>query len=194
MNNFTRILSEGDLRCDGFANEVARIVSEHPAFLPDLMEALVSLDPSVRGHAADALEKVARICPNEVVVFLPRIISSAINDRVAMVRWHLAMVLGHLSIASDDISEAKRTLLTLLKDDSPFVKSWAITSLCIIAKNFPDQIDLITKRIARLTCDSSAAVAKRAQTALQVLSDPGAPLPKTWVKSPHIRTPKIPKN
>jgi HEAT repeat protein len=189
MNSFTRILSTGDLRSDGFANEVARIVSEHPAHLPDLMEALVSADPSVRGHAADALEKVSRSCPSEVAVFLPSIIRLARNDNVAMVRWHLAMVLGHLSIVSQTVSEAKRTLLALLTDGSPFVRSWAITSLCIIAKNSPGHADSIIHRIAPLSSDSSAAVAKRAHTDLRVLSNPESPLPKTWVKSPHIRNP-----
>jgi len=183
MNSFTRILSEGDLRSDGFANEVARIVSEQPALLPDLMEALVSSDASVRGHAADALEKVARCCQTEVSVFLPGIIRSARNDSVAMVRWHLAMILGYLSTAPGIVPEAKRTLLALLKDESPFVRSWAVTSLCIIAKNSPSHVDSITKRIASLISDPSAAVAKRAQTALRVLSNPSSPLPKTWVKS-----------
>jgi HEAT repeat protein len=190
MNNFTRTLSEGDLRSDGFANEVARIVSEQPALLPDLIEALVSSNPSVRGHAADALEKVSRTCPREVLVFLPLIISSAIHDKVAMVRWHLAMVLGHLSIVAHDLSELKKTLLVLLKDNSPFVRSWAITSLCILAKNSPGQDNSLAKRIAFLTSDSSAAVSKRAQTALRVLSDADVPLPKTWVKSSYVRTTK----
>lgn len=181
MSNFNRTLSEGDLRSDGFANEVARIVAEQPALLPDLMEALVSSNPSVRGHAADALEKVSRTRPREVLVFLPRIASSAINDTVAMVRWHLAMVLGHLSNVAPDLSDLEETLLVLLMDESPFVRSWAITSLSIIAKNSPGQVISIAKRIAYLTSDSSPAVSKRARTAIRVLSDAEIPLPKTWV-------------
>jgi HEAT repeat protein len=186
MNSFTRILSQGDLRSDGLANEVARLVCEHPDLLPDLMEALDSPDSSVRGHAADALEKVSRSYPREVTVFLPRIIRAARNDSVAMVRWHLAMVLGHLSISSEIISRVKETLLSLLEDGSPFVRSWAIASLCIIAKNSPEHAASITRRIAHLTGDSSASVAKRAQIALRVLSNPDTPLPMTWVKSAHV--------
>jgi HEAT repeat protein len=187
MNSFTRTLSEGSLNSDGFANEVARIVVEQPALLPDLIDALFSTNPTVRGHAADALEKVARTCPRAVVAFLPRIVSSATKDKLAMVRWHLAMVLGHLAIVAQDKSEYQQTLLVLLKDDSPFVRSWAITSLCIIAKHSPSQVKSIAKRIAPLTSDSSIAVSKRAQTALRVLSDANAPLPKTWIKSSYVR-------
>jgi HEAT repeat protein len=89
-----------------------------------------------------------------------------------------------------DLSEVKETLLVLLKDGSPFVRSWAITSLCLIAKHSPSQVDSIVKRIALLTSDSSPAVAKRTRTALYVLSDPEVPLPKTWVKSSFPRAPK----
>ena len=190
MNGFTRTLSEGDLRSDGFANEVARIVSEQPALLPDLVEALSSSDPSVRGHAADALEKVARIRPREVLAFLTRILSSAVHDEVAMVRWHLAMVLGHLSTVAHDLSGARRTLLSLLKDESAFVRSWAITSLCILARNSPAQARSTAAKIAPLTSDPSPAVAVRARTALRLLSDPRTPLPKGWVKSSHPGTTK----
>lgn len=190
MNSFTQILSEGSLSSDGFANEVAHIVIEQPALMPDLIDALFSPNPPVRGHAADALEKVARTCPREVVAFLPRIISSAMNDNLAMVRWHLAMVLGHLSIVAQDKSEYQQTLLGMLKDGSPFVRSWAITSLCIIAKDSPSQVKAIAKRIASLLSDPSAAVSKRAQTALRVLSDVDAPLPKTWIKSSYVRRTK----
>jgi HEAT repeat protein len=183
MSSFTRTLSEGDLRSDGFAGEVARLVVEQPALLPDLMEALAASDPSVRGHAADALEKVARHRPREVRAFLPRILRSAVQDDVAMVRWHLAMVLGHLSGVLQDVTGAKRTLLLLLKDESAFVRSWAVTSLCIIARQFPSHSRSIAAKIVPLASDSSAAVAKRARTALRLLADPGASLPKTWIKS-----------
>jgi HEAT repeat protein len=186
MNSFTRILSAGSLSSDGYANEVARMVIEQPALLTDLIEALYLADQTVCGHAADALEKVARSCPGEVIAFLPRIISSAMYDNLAMVRWHMAMVLGHLSIVAQDKSEIQQILLRMLKDDSPFVKSWAIVSLCIIAKDSPDQVETIVQSIAGLLSDSSIAVSKRAQIALRVLLDEDAPLPKTWVKSTYV--------
>jgi hypothetical protein len=100
-----------------------------------------------------------------------------------MVRWHLAMVLGHLSGVLQDVTGAKRTLLLLLKDESAFVRSWAITSLCIIARHFPGQGKSTAAKIAPLASDSSAAVAKRARTALRMLANPRAPLPKSWIKS-----------
>lgn len=183
VNSFSQILAEGDLRSDGFADEVARIVAENPALLPDLLAALTSPNPSVRGHAADALEKASRSHPHRVAPYLPHIISAARNDRVPMVRWHMAMVLGHLAPVLPDLSEVTEPLLALLQDDSAFVKSWAITSLCIVARESPDLTESIAGEIARLAAGPGAAVSKRAQTALRVLANPDTPLPKTWVKS-----------
>jgi HEAT repeat protein len=188
MSIFLTTLSEGDLRTDGFANEVARIVAENPALLPELVEALHASDPAVRGHAADALEKVARTKIRDVAAFLPDILRSALEDDVGMVRWHLAMVLGYLAVIPEMGPTAAQALLALLADRSAFVRAWAITSLCLLARNAPARTEAILQGIAPLAADSSAAVAKRAQTALRLLSDPDEPLPKTWVKSSHHHT------
>lgn len=182
MTTFIEMLSMGDLRSDGLANEVAQIVSENPDLLPELVDAFNSPDPAVRGHAADALEKVSRIHPDKVVAFLPLLARLAQDDEVAMVRWHLAMVLGHLSVQPASIPQATSTLLALLEDASPFVRSWAITGLCLIAQNSPASATAITDAIAPLVSDSSAAVAKRAHTALRALTDPSFQLPSSWVK------------
>jgi HEAT repeat protein len=182
VTGFSELLSVGDLRSDGLANEVARIVSANPTLLGELVDALRSDDPSVRGHAADALEKVARAHPKHLVPFLAPMIRQAHQDKVPMLRWHLAMLLGHVSVIPATIPAAKRALLTLLHDVSPFVRSWAITSLAIIARRAPRSAGSIARGIAPLASDRSAAVAKRAQTALRVLTDPRVRLPRSWVK------------
>lgn len=183
MTTFIEMLSMGDLRSDGLANEVAQIVSENPDLLPELIDAFNSSDPAVRGHAADALEKVSRVHPDKVAAFLPLLARLALDDEVAMVRWHLAMVLGHLSADPASVPKAMPTLLALLQDGSPFVRSWAITSLCLIAQEVPDSAATITDAIAPLLSDSSVAVAKRAQTALRALTDPSFQLPSSWIKA-----------
>ncbi len=183
MPGFVELLSVGDLRSDGFADEVVRIVSAQPHLLPDLIEALQTGDPAVRGHAADALEKATRVRPQPVAAFLPAIARQARSDQIAMVRWHLAMVLGHLAAIPKAIPTSRRTLLALLEDRSPFVRSWAITSLCIIARCSQREAPAVIRAIATLITDPSAAVAKRARTAVRVLTDPSLPLPGSWVKS-----------
>lgn len=182
MSTFSRMLSVGDLRSDGLANEVVRLVSENPELLPELMETFGVSEPAVRGHAADALEKIARIHPEEVARHLPTLIGLARHDPVAMVRWHLAMAFGHLAGLSEVAEQIQAPLLALLKDPSAFVRSWAITSLCILARRSPTKAGRFARAVAPLARDRSAAVAKRARTALQVLTDARAPLPASWLK------------
>jgi len=171
VSGFTVLLSEGDLRSDGFANEVVRIVANHLGLLPDLVDALTSDDPSVRGHAADAIEKVSRTHPGEVAPFLS-LTRSARSDDVPVIRWHMAMVPGHLSVIPLTSPKAGRTLLALLRDPGPFVRSWAIASLCIIAKRSARYAPSIARAVSGITSNASPAVAKRARTAVHALGQP----------------------
>jgi len=183
MNRFEPLLSQGDLTSDGLANEVVRIVGDRPQFLPDLVEMLAGETRAVRGHAADALEKVARKHPVEVAAWTPQIVEAAQSDDVPVVRWHMAMVLGHLSVVPAAVPTAVQTLCKQLADPSPFVRSWAITSLCRLGRDHPDQRGRILPRLVQLMRDPRPSVAKRAQTAVRLLSHPETRLPASWVKT-----------
>ena len=78
-------------------------------------------------------------------------------------------------------------LLDLLEDGSAFTRSWAITSLCILARRDPGKHAHIFKRIAHLEADPSTAVRTRARKALAALAQPGARLPQGWIKSRHLQ-------
>jgi hypothetical protein len=98
MNQILEWLSDGDLRSDSLANEIAGIVIQQPQLFSDLIEGLDHPDGAVRGHTADALEKIGRAHPELLLPHLPRLISISRQDPVAMVRMHLAMIFGHLAI------------------------------------------------------------------------------------------------
>lgn len=183
---FRRWLAQGDLRSDGQANEVADMVARRPDLLTDLVDALASGDPATRGHAADALEKVARVHPDGLAPYLPSLIHMASHDEVGMVRWHLAMILGHTAMHSETIGPARDALLELLSDRNALVRSWAITSLCIIGRLHPEHAPQIVESFSRMRRDRSAAVAKRARRAVELMTTPTLPFPKGWVKSPRI--------
>lgn len=82
MSSIVEWLSTGDLRSDGAANEVADLVLQNPDLIEDLMDALRVRDDIVRGHAADALEKVARHLPELLIVHLDEIVSMTMHDEV----------------------------------------------------------------------------------------------------------------
>jgi HEAT repeat protein len=181
-----RWLSAGDLRSDGQANEIAEMVTRRMELLPDLLDSLTSGDPAARGHAADALEKVARSHPGELEAHLPILIRAATQDEVGMVRWHMAMILGHTAMIHTTITEAKQALCKLLHDDNALVRSWAITSLCVISRLHPAHTATIVEAVARLRRDRSVAVAKRARMAIELMTSPSLPFPRSWIKSPFL--------
>jgi hypothetical protein len=190
MTELENWLSGGDLRSDGASNQAVDFVKANLGMVGDLVQALSSSNEVVRGRAADALEKVARSHPGELIEYLPTFIYSAQEDQVAMVRWHMAMLLGHLCLFPERIPHIERTLLRLLHDPSTFVQSWAITSLCILAKQYPELTPAIVNEIAPLTKVERVALRTRAKKALQALTDPNASLPDGWIKSEHIRITK----
>ena len=176
-------LSSGDLRSDGLANEAAQFILQNPDFLGDLLAGLNDPDEAIRGHAADALEKVARARPDLVINHLMELVLIAESDGVAMVRWHIAMILGHLAGFEGVVDQTAPVLLRLLDDPSVFVKSWAIVSLCIFARKTPEWRQEILNGIASLQSDSSIAIRSKVRKAVNLLLDEAAPFPKGWVKS-----------
>jgi len=175
-------LAEGDLRSDGLAREVARLVAGNPFMLADLLEALFNGDDVVRGHAADAVERISRGKAQLLGPSLGAFVSQAKSDPVPMVRWHLAMILGNLAADREHMPICTRGLLGLLRDHSPFVKSWAISGLCQIGRGFPARRARILSAIAPLANDPSIAVRHRAAMAVSLLMDPELGMPSSWVK------------
>jgi HEAT repeat protein len=175
-------LAAGDLRSDGLAPQVAALVDENPVLLPDLLDALANGSDIARGHAADALERVSRLHPAWISSYLDQLLSQATGDPVPMVRWHLAMLLGNLGIGGFYDQRLTRTLLVLLDDRSNFVKSWAISSLCLVGRQVPESRSLILESIAPLQQDASIAVRHRAQKAVGLLMNPGWEPPAGWNK------------
>jgi HEAT repeat protein len=187
MSSIAEWLSSGDLRSDGAANEVVDLVLQNPDLIEDVIGALRVADDVVRGHAADALEKIARSLPALLGDHVEEIMTTARRDEVPMVRWHLAMILGHLTLYEEHVEDLRETLIHLLDDGSVFVQSWSIVSLCIIARAYPQRSGEILSKIERLKKSESPAVRTKVRQAVSLLIDPGQPFPKGWLKSKHLR-------
>ncbi|HSB89937.1 MAG TPA: hypothetical protein VLD63_07930 [Anaerolineales bacterium] len=187
MSDLARWLSREDLRSDGAANEVVEVVRRNPGFLSDLIDALSSSDPATRGHAADALEKLGRGHASDLRRHLPIFLKALRNDEVAMVRWHMAMLLGHLSRDLRLVPRLVAALVRAARDPSVFVQSWAVTSLCLIARQVPSRAGSIAGTIAPLTRSSSVALRGRARRALSLIANPTAPFPRGWIKAQALK-------
>jgi HEAT repeat protein len=183
MNQVLSWLSGGDLRSDGMANEVADFTLENPAAFEDLFAGLSEEDDVVRGRAADAIEKVARKRPDLPRDHLPEMTSMASREKVPMVKMHLAMTFGHLAVYPALVEQLAPALSSLLEDDSVFTRSWAIVSLCIIARKYPETCQIILEHLGPLQGDDSIAIRSRVKKAINLLTDPTAQFPKGWIKS-----------
>lgn len=186
MSQILAWLSEGDLRSDGLSNEVVAIVMQQPALIADLIEGLDHADDAVRGHTADALEKIGRNHPELLERYIPKLLTCLQTDAVAVVKMHLAMIFGHLAMYEERADDFIAALLTLLEDESVFAASWAIVSLCILGRMYPGRRDEILQQIIALQGHESVAIRSRVRKAVRVLSDEEAAFPQGWIKSERI--------
>lgn len=186
MNQVLGWLAGGDLRGDGLASEVANLVLENLELAEALRAGLGDHPGEVRARAADALEKVARCRPDLVVGSLEEFRHLALNDPQIAVRMHLAMIFGHLAGDEQHAAALQETLLRMLELSSVFDRAWAISSLCILARKWPQLHGEILNRLAAMSPGGSAALRTRLRMALETLSNPGAPFPQGWSKSEVI--------
>ena len=169
MNALLQELSGGDLRSDGRAEEVAEEVTRNPRLLEQLLEGLSEPDDVIRARTAHALERVSRTNQGLFRRFMPQLISVSMNDKIPMVRWHLAMILGNTASAAEETRPVVSALFRLLKDESVLVRSWAISSLCIVGIRDKRRRRKIIDSLAALQHDKSIAIRVRAVKALKVL-------------------------
>jgi HEAT repeat protein len=183
MNTLLQKLSGGDLRSDGRANEVAGEIDRNPRLLEQLLEGLSEPDDLIRARTAHALERISRTNQGLMRGLMPQLISLSVNDGVPMFRWHLAMIFGNIAPTMEDDKPVVSALLRLLKDESVIVRSWAISSLCIIGRRDKRRRRRIIDAIGTLQHDKSVAIRARTAEALRVLRNKKVPLPTGWSKA-----------
>lgn len=174
-------LKGGSLISDGRADEVANEVLQHPDQFALLMEGLSAPNDVVRGRAAHALEKVARIHPNWFSPHFGQIMQQAVDDPLPMARWHLVMLLTDL-VEDKNHDQIIDVLLTCLEDGSAFVLSWAISGLCALGRRYPQRAAEILQSLRPLRNVSGTAIRTRAAKAVDRLENPMLPIPKGWEK------------
>ena len=183
MNELLELLTGGDLRSDGRANEVADEVIKNPHLFDKLVKGLSESDDLVRARTAHALERISRSNPEMLSAHLPQLIELTKKDKVPMVKWHIAMIFGNLALFEEKINSMILTLFDLLEDQSVFVRSWAIVSLSVIGRKYPSMRGEIISRIRALQNDGSIAIRTKVAKALNVLENEDLPMPAGWLKS-----------
>jgi HEAT repeat protein len=183
MNELLEILSGANLQSDGRANEVADRVVGHPQLFNQLVEGMTEPDNVIRARTAHALERISRTHPKLVLGVLSQFMEMAVSDDVPMVKWHLAMIFGNLTLPEEKLSPVISTLFRMLEDKSVFVRSWSIVSLTILGRTYRSERKKIAGKIRLLQYDDSVAIRSKVTKALKVLENDGKPLPTGWVKA-----------
>jgi hypothetical protein len=186
MISILEMLAGGDLRSDGMGTEVAELVLKNPHLFEDLFEGLRASDEVIRGRTSHALEMVSRSQPELLKTHVPLICEFVKIEKLAMVRWHIAMIFGNLAHYKEYVGEMFECLLDLIQDRSVFVRSWAVVSLCIIGRMYPKTVVESLEIISPLQKDPSIAIRSKASKAVSILTHEMSPFPTGWIKSPHI--------
>ena len=182
MNELLNRLSGGTLASDGDADLVAKDVLQNPTRFNELIEGLYVTNDIIRARTTHALEKISRVYPEWFSLNLKALIEIAEKDKVPFVRWHLAMMFANLSFLGKEVKKIFNILWYLLDDESVFVKSWTISGLCILGRNYPEHKSKILAKLRPLRNYQSAAIRTRAAKAVDVLEHTYLPLPNGWVK------------
>lgn len=185
MNKILQMLQGGSLLSDGRASEAADLVLANPRLFSELAEGLSSSEDVIRGRTAHALERISRTRPDLVAPLLGQLMPLALNDKVAMVRWHLAMVFGNLP-CHEESNPALPTLFRMLDDRSVFVASWAIVSLAVLGRRSLADRRRIAAKLRPFQRSKSVALRTKAEKALAALDDEAILLPPGWIKSQRI--------
>ncbi len=180
MDKISELLKVGDLRTDGNADQVAELILKEPKRLMELLPCLDHPDSVIRAHTAHVIEVITRTRPELMVGETRRLILRAESDAYPIVRWHMAMALGHMAGQLKDPIPATDSLLNCLKDTSPLVRSWSVYSLVAMGRSHPEQAARIITALTNHGKDHSPAVRSRINRAVTLLQFLDLPLPETW--------------
>jgi HEAT repeat protein len=123
------MLTGGDRRSIGRANQVAALVLGDSSLLGSLVEGLENDDALVRMRAADALEKVTIEHPEWLTPYKQRLLRIAAAATQQEVRWHMAQLLPRLALTPIQRRGAVRLLMQYRSDASSIVRTFALQAL-----------------------------------------------------------------
>ena len=168
---FEQILSGGKPNSLGRTEEVVRTVLRDRRRLRPLFDTLRSDDELVRLRAGDALEKVCRQRPDWFRAYVPRLLDEVAKIDQPSVQWHLAQMLGEVSLAPAQYRRAKTILKrNLERSDDWIVLNVTMQQLFDWSDGDPALRMWLVPRLERCADDRRRSVASRARKLLDVHS------------------------
>jgi len=170
------LLSGGDRRSIGRADEVVARILKHPKEFGSVFEGLAHADEVVRMRAADVVEKVSRIRPELVRPYKKRILQDIANTEQPEVQWHVAQMIPRLELTRHERKRAVAILLAYCSMKSRILRTFALQALFSLAANDPTIRGKVSETALKFAESGSPAMKTRAKQILQQLKQ-GLPTP-----------------
>jgi hypothetical protein len=170
MNNLVAMLSGGDRRSTGRADEAVDLVLGRPELFSILVEGMGSGDPVLRMRCADAAEKVSTERPDLLLPFARLLIDELSLSTQQEVRWHVAPMLVRLPLAESDAGAVMEILEGYTKDRSAIVRTEAMQAMADLAEIHRLFLPGTVRRIEALVKDGTPAMRARGRKLLAKLS------------------------
>lgn len=123
----TKLLTDGDRRKLQNVDLVVDLVLRSPERGQELLELVFSGDEIVRMLASDALEKVSRQKPELLEPYIERLLTDLAANNQPSVQWHLAQILGEVSLDKEQTERARRILRRYLSS----IDDWIVINLSL---------------------------------------------------------------
>jgi HEAT repeat protein len=160
------LLSHGDRRSIGRADEVAFTVLRRPGYLPELAAGLWHPEPLVRMRAGDALEKVSRQRPDWLRPIGQDLLDLAARTEEQELQWHLAQLLPRVGLSVRQRKALVPVLRRYLQVPSVIVRVSALQALVELMGTDSKLRPLVRRQLLRALMEGSPAERARARKLL----------------------------
>lgn len=171
MHVILAMLTGGDRRSIGRADEVAALVEADPDLLPVLLSGMSDRDPLIRMRSADAAEKATLRHPQRLQPHKAALLGKLSRIEQAEVRWHVALMLPRLALSAIEQERVLATLTGFLGDASSIVRTCVLQALHDLAVKYPAWRADAVRLIGQHAASGTPAMKARGRKLLASLDD-----------------------
>lgn len=170
MTDLQRLLSGGDRRSIGAANQVVPMVLAEPALVAQVFAGFTSDDPVVRMRCADVAEKVTALQPELLQPYKRELLNEFALIEQKEVRWHIAIMLPRLALTRREEKKVLGILRSYCEDSSSIVKTMAMQAMADLCLKNPALQNAVVHQLNELMQTGTPAMLARGKKLLALLA------------------------
>jgi hypothetical protein len=163
------ILSGGDRRSIGRADDALAALDCDPSLLEALFTGMLGDDPVVAMRSADVAEKYSLTHPNCLDPYKQTLLEQVAPLPQQEIRWHAAQMIPRLKMSPGEVDLAIARMQTYLQDPSGIVRTFAMQALFDLAQGDEGQLKRIRPLLEKCTRDGTPAMRTRGKKLLKQL-------------------------